>query len=144
MEVLNTILKKNGFQKPDRIKHFTLKIYDDSDFKDLFSLFDRVFPGYMSKELFYWKDKQSPFGKKIILLLYDKDKLISAYNMEPKEFFVNGEKVACIQSLDTMTDAKYRGLGIISYMGRVAYEYVKQLNFKFVYGFPNKLIYRLR
>lgn len=144
MEILNKILERPEFKKHERIKDFSIKIYEDSDFEKLMELYDRVFPSYMSKELFEWKNNMNPFGNFLSLIMLDKDRIISAYNMEPKEFCVNGISVICLQSVDTMTDPNYQGRGIISYLGNFAYEYAKKLGYKFVYGFPNKFIYKLR
>ena len=144
MEILDSILEKQEFKKHEKIKEFSIKIYEDSDFEGLMELYESVFPGYMSKDLFLWKNNKNPFGNFITLLMKDNNKIISAYNMEPKEFYLYGKKVPCLQSLDTMTDSNYQGRGIISYLGKLSYEFAKELGYMFVFGFPNRIIYKLR
>ncbi|MHA1326900.1 MAG: GNAT family N-acetyltransferase [Promethearchaeota archaeon] len=144
MELLKKILNKKEFRNSPILKSYTVKKYDNSDFRDLMVLYEKVFPQYMSKDLWLWKFKQNPFGEFFTFLIKDKNKVISAYNVIAKEFNLYGVKIYCVQSLDTMTDPDYRGLGLFPFLGNLTYEYIKQKEYCFVYGFPNHIIYKLR
>ncbi|MFX1328201.1 MAG: GNAT family N-acetyltransferase [Promethearchaeota archaeon] len=139
MEILNRILEQNEFKKPEKLKDLSIEIYNDSDFNNLMGLYERVFPGYMSKNLWLWKNNYNPFGKFYTLLMKDKNDIISAYSVAPKIFSIYGKQFSCVQSMDTMTDLKYRSKGISTYLARLIYEYAKIKGVNFVYGFPNKI-----
>ena len=143
MEILKKILENKNFKKSLKFQNFTLKVYEDSDFEGVLRLYNRVFPGYMSQELWLWKNVKNPYGAYYTILMKDKEKVISSYSVAPKIFSINGKSYPCVLSLDTMTDANYRGLGISTYLARLTYEYGKIKGAYFVYGFPNKKSYHL-
>ena len=110
MELLNKILKKPEFKKKDKFCNFSLKTYEDSDFESLLSLYNKVFPNFMTEELWDWKNKKNPFGNFYTILMEHNDKIIAAYIVSPKEFFLYGKKYPCVQSMDTMTEKNYCGI----------------------------------
>lgn len=139
MEILSEILENDIFKKHKKIKKFSLKVYDKSDFESLMMLYEKVFPGYMSEDLWIWKNITNPNGNFYTILMKDKDKVISAYSVAPKKFSINCIIFPCVLSMDTMTDEDYRGRGISTYLARLTYEYAKRKGAYFVYGFPNKI-----
>jgi len=143
MNLLNEILKKREYQPFGKIKDFSFKTYEESDYYALMNLFENVFPGYMSKDLWLWKNKNNPFGNLYTLLMKDGDNLISYYSIAPKEFYIYGTKYPCVQSMDTMTDLNYRGCGFSTLLGNLAYEYARRKGSYFVYGFPNNVSHYL-
>ncbi len=139
MELLDGILTESKFQKPRKLTKFTVNIYDRDDYDNLMDLYESVFPGYMDENLWNWKSNKNPFGKFLTILMKDGAKIIGAYSVAPKLFFLNGKKSPCVQSMDTMTDENYRSLGISTYLGNLTYEYAKRKGYNFVYGFPNEI-----
>ena len=135
--ILNEILKTKEFKKDERIKQFSVEIYKKSDFKELMNLYEKVFPHYKSKELWSWKNEQNPFGKYYTFLMKDKELIIGAYSVAPREFSIYGKQCSCVQSLDTMTDQNYCGRGISTFLANLTYEYARLNGKRFVYGFPN-------
>ena len=138
MELLTEILKDTNFQKPQKLTKFAINIYTKDDHDSLMELYDNVFPGYMNENLWNWKNYKNPFGKFLTMLMKDGSKIIGSYSVAPKFFFLNGIKHKCVQSMDTMTDENYRGLGISTYLANLTYEYAKRKGYNFVYGFPNE------
>lgn len=137
MDLLNTILKKNKDLISSKLKNFTIKLYKDSEFENLMRLYESVFPKYMSKELWEWKNDKNPFGNFYTILMKDHEEIIAAYSVSPKEFYIYGFKFPCVLSLDTMTNHQYQGLGISTLLANLIYEYAKMKGSYFVYGFPN-------
>ncbi|MBN1800207.1 MAG: GNAT family N-acetyltransferase [Candidatus Lokiarchaeota archaeon] len=137
-ELLDKIIAQEGFNKPKKIQHYDIKFYDNSDFQDLMHLYHRVFPGFMSEKLWYWKNIHNPSGQFITVLLKDEKRVVAAYSVAPRRFYINKKSFFCVQSMDTMTDEDYRGLGISTYLARVVYEYSRLKGAHFVYGFPNR------
>lgn len=139
MNLLNQILNRRSFKKPLKFEEFIINLYDKEYFDDLFALFEQVFPGYMTEKLWNWKNIKNPFGNYLTIIMKHNEKLIASYSVSPKEFIINGKKVNCVQSMDTMTDKNYRGLGISTYLANLTYEYAKLKGNAFVYGFPNSV-----
>lgn len=138
MNLINEILKKINYRKRNELKDSNIKIYDDSDFTNLLHLYQSVFPGYMSKELWNWKNEKNCYGNYITILMYNHEELIASYSVSPKEFFYLGKKLPCVQSMDTMTLKKFWGLGISTNLAKIAYELAKKMGYFLVYGFPNE------
>jgi len=139
MEIINQLLERKQFKKYDKIKNFDIGIYHNSDFNALLRLYNSVFPGYMSIDLWKWKNTSNPFGDFYTILMKEKESIIAAYSVAPKIFYIFGKKYPCVQSMDTMTEKEYRGRGISTYLANLTYEYAKILGANFVYGFPNKV-----
>jgi len=139
MEILNKILERKKFKKYEKIKNYSIIVYQDSDFEELMRLYENVFPGYISSNLWLWKNIKNPFGNFYTILMRDKNKIIGAYSNAPKDFYIYGTKYSCIQSIDIMTHRQYRGLGILTYLSKLSNEYAKHKGSYFGYGFPNNL-----
>lgn len=64
--------------------------------------------------------------------------MVSAlYATVPCRFYLDGQVVLAAQSLDTMVDAKSRGLGLFTKLAKVVNENMQKAGVAFVYGFPN-------
>lgn len=146
MDFLQEILKSKEFKPYDKIKKFEVITYKDFYHKGLLKLYKIVFPNLITTNLINWKNKKNPFGNadSFTFLMVNNSEIIAQYATIPKEFYIKGKKFDCIQSVGTMTHPDYRGLGIITYLAKIAYEYAKSKGYKFVYGFPNQVIYKLR
>ena len=59
------------------------------------------------------------------------------YATVPARFKCGDRTVLAAQSLDTMVDARFRGLGLFTRMARDAYARMTEHGVSFVYGFPN-------
>lgn len=143
MNLLNQILNRTKFKIPLKFKDFEINIYNEKDFKDLLVLYDRVFPSYLIEDLWNWKNFKNHFRNYITIIMKHKDDLIAAYSVVPKQFIVNGKKINCVKSMDTMTDKNYRGLGISTYLANLTYGYAKLKGNAYVYGFPNEIFLKL-
>jgi len=60
------------------------------------------------------------------------------YGVFPCEVKINGEVLLSSQSGDTMTGPDHRKKGLFTNLAKKTYELTKQLNFTFVFGFPNE------
>ena len=140
MTSLNEILNEKKFEKPEKIKNFDVKTYENPDYKGLIKLYKTVFPNLVLDNFIQWKNKKNPFGDgdNFTLLMMDDENIIAQYTVVPKHFYIYGEKFLCVQSIGTMTHPNYQGLGISTYLAELLYEYAKKEGYYFVYGFPNK------
>ena len=65
------------------------------------------------------------------------ERVAALYAAVPARFVVNGESVMAAQSLDTMVDSRFRGLGLFTKLARVVNDRMSERGLAFVYGFPN-------
>jgi len=118
--------------------------YRDGDENQIIALFREAFAEVRSLNLWKWRFTKCPFGKGIIKLLFDKEKLVGHYAAIPMEVRVGDTTVKAIWSLDTMTHPDYRGRGVFVRLAKKVYEECNLQGYRFVYGFPNELIYPMR
>jgi len=67
----------------------------------------------------------------------EKNKVAAIYAMSCARFKIGTEILVGCQSLDTITDIDYRGLGLFINLAKSVYEKAEKSNAAFVYGFPN-------
>lgn len=137
MQKIFDVLKNK--KVPKKFEKYQIKLYEDSDHNQLIELYQKVFPGYISRDLWEWKNLKNPFGNFITIIIKNRGEIIASYTVAPKIFYINGKKCKSVQSMDTMTREGYRGLGISTFIGELCYDYVRKSDYNFVYGFPNKI-----
>ena len=115
--------------------------YEKGDEHKILSLFADVFKREMSLAFWKWRFIKNPFGKGIIKVLFDGDRLIGHYAVIPMNLQVKGELVKAVFSMTTMTHPDYGGQGIFIYLAEDTYKLCHQRGYHFVYGFPNKNSY---
>lgn len=86
-----------------------------------------------------WRYLESPTRRMVVHIAVDtrNDCTAAAYCVFPVQVQLHGRSVLAAQSLDTVTDHRYRGLGLFKTLARSVYEACRQQDVRFVYGFPN-------
>lgn len=89
-----------------------------------------------------WQYLRNPAGGGIAAFSIDtaasKVGVVAAiYAVFPVRFVVNGHEVTSAQSLDTLTDAAYRGRGLFLIQAQQVYDRCRSMGMVMVYGFPN-------
>lgn len=123
---------------------WTCRNYESGDEYQILNLFREVFNEEESLDFWKWKFMQCPFGKGIIKLLFDGETLIGNYAAIPMNVVIRNIIIRAIWSVDTMTHSDYRGQGVFPYLAKRFYKECERRGFRFVYGFPNQLIYPIR
>lgn len=118
--------------------------YQNGDEYEILTLYKQVNEREMTLAHWKWKFAKNPFGKSVIKLMFDNNKLIGFYVVIPMNVQVERNLVKAALSVNTMTHPDYRGQGIFAYLGEKAYQVCEQKGVKFVYGFPNSNIYQSR
>jgi len=113
--------------------------YKKGDEVQILDLFEKVFGKKMTLDFWKWRFIENPFGRGIIKLLFDNDLLIGHYAVMPIVVQVKNTLVKAIFSMTTMTHPNYQGQGIFTYLTKETYREAQRREFKFVYGFPNKI-----
>lgn len=115
--------------------------YVRGDEQQILSLFADVFQQELSLAFWKWRFIENPFGKEIIKVLFDGDKLIGHYAVIPMNVEVQGRLLKAAFSMTTMTHPDYSSQGIFTYLAEETYKQCRQGGCHFVYGFPNKNSY---
>lgn len=118
--------------------------YQDGDEYQILTLYKQVNESEMALAHWTWKFAKGPFGKSMIKLMFDDEKLIGFYAAMPMNVQVQEKLIKAAISVNTMTHPDYWGHGIFAYLGEEAYRVCEQKGVKFVYGFPNSNIYQSR
>ena len=88
-----------------------------------------------------WQYLASPAKRLFVDLSVDgtgkEEQVAGIYAVHPVAFRLGGEIRYGAQSLDTLTDAGYRGRGIFVELARSVYSRLEREGFALVYGFPN-------
>lgn len=90
-----------------------------------------------SLEAVQWQYRESPTKRVYVNVARHGDRTAALYASLPNRFQSGGKEVLAVQSLDTLTDAAYRGNGLFKELANHLYERVKTEGLAFVYGFPN-------
>lgn len=88
-----------------------------------------------------WIHAENPTGRNLVDLAIANtgrdERLAGIYAVMPIWARVADKRVLACQSLDTLTDADFRGQGLFLKMARSTYARAQDAGFSFVYGFPN-------
>ena len=114
---------------------------DEQRLVDLQYLFKQTFLVEYSLEEIKQKHIFCPGEIKYIgFIAYDKKTLEPSafYGVFPTEMNFEGQKVLAAQSGDTMTHPNHQKKGLFIQLALMTYDLCKELNFSFVFGFPNQ------
>lgn len=106
-------------------------------------LFQRAFDANASPrtlELLRWQYFEPPAGKLFADFAVTSDsnpRLAAIYAVFPVAMRVEGRRALGVQSLDTLTDAAFRGKGLFIRLAESIYERGARDGIEIVYGFPN-------
>lgn len=106
-------------------------------------LFQRAFEANETPrpmELLRWQYLDPPAGHLYVdfaVVEGEQPHLAAIYAVFPVAMKVDGRRTLGVQSLDTLTDAAYRGKGLFVRMAKANYERCAREGVEIVYGFPN-------
>lgn len=110
--------------------------YNSGDEKNILSLYNSVFKTTRDEEYWKWQYNKYPWGKPIICLGEDNDRIIGQTTLLPTKINYQGSYIEGGYSIDTMVDKDYRRRGIFATLANKSYEKGKEQGIKFRYGFP--------
>lgn len=93
-----------------------------------------------SLEALRWQYLENPTGHLFVDFAIASGEVVAIYATIPQYFRVRGTRMLSLQSVDTLTDARFRGRGLFPKMGRRIYNRAAQAGVDLVYGFPNDKI----
>lgn len=106
--------------------------------KSIFKLYSDSFGEEIEEHIWNWAYIENPNGDPIVSLYFDGEKLVGHYAVIPVSLILNSIEIKAGLSMTTMVDISYRKYGIFITQAEDTYEKAKELEYKLVYGFPNK------
>jgi hypothetical protein len=106
------------------------------------SLYEQIFENNndpQNRARLEWMHENNPTKKKYFSIYLDEEnnRAAALYAVFPVIFKRFGEKINAVQSIDTITDVKYRGMGLFKKLALDCYNNASSDGVEFVYGFPN-------
>lgn len=84
-----------------------------------------------------WKFLSTPFGKPILTLAVENDRIIGVANLWPWEFTLRGQVLKAMQPCDSVVHPSARGKGLFKKMRLQSINLVKEEGVSFFFNFPN-------
>lgn len=87
-----------------------------------------------------WQYLKNPTSNSVVDILFDTEaqRTAAIYALFCVKFKIEDKIAIGAQSLDTLTDLEYRGLGLFFQLAKNVYSKSEKLGLALVYGFPNK------
>lgn len=124
---------------------YDYKFLENDDARALLPLYQNAFgltvrSEYVESKFFaeYQKINASSFAS------ISGSKIVSFYGIICQKAIYNKDVFYIAQSCDSMTHKEHSGKGLFLNLAKKSYQKLEESGIKFVYGFPNKLIYGLR
>jgi len=129
--------------KPGAGFTFEFRQYRPGDEALIIDLFERNFGRTMGRaesvRHWEWEFLRNPSGKQAILLAFAGETLAAQYTVLPLRVQVDGRVMDGALSLDTVTDAAFRGRGLMPKLAEQLYAELAKHGYVAVFGFPNVL-----
>lgn len=112
--------------------------YSKQYLENIISLFNKTFGHTLTKEYWNWRFENNSFGKPIIRLCFDDERLIAVYLVHPIKLEIENYEERAVFSMFTMTDPEYSGRGIITKLANEVFDIAKKEGFAYAIGFANE------
>jgi len=117
--------------------------YIPGDEQKILKLFNVVFGRKLDLRFWNWRFIENPYGKGIIRLMFDDEKLVGHYSAIPQPLWLDGTIIESALLMTAMTHPDYRGMSICTNLAQEVYTACKARGLGIVFGFPNDNIYQL-
>ncbi|QZY55545.1 GNAT family N-acetyltransferase [Crassaminicella profunda] len=120
-----------------------IRQYKDEDKYQILDLLNRTFEKQQHLnidrdiEWWEWKYEKNIFGKPIIYVAEQDNKIIGVRPFWPWKLSIRGEEFNCFQPLDSAVDKEFRGKGLFSKLTKTAIKENKG-NIDLIFNFPNE------
>jgi len=124
-------------------EEFVFRSATPEDMQGIIELYERNYKKPMglteSEKHFIWEYLNNPVNRLYILLAISKaGEFAAQYAVLPKYLIVGNQKVICTLSQDTVTDERFRGRGLFTFLADELYNEIQRDGVLFTYGFPNR------
>ena len=121
-----------------------IRPYKESEKHQVIDLLNTVFQpqeyfsNERSSEWWNWKYERNVFGKSIIIIAEDNDRVVGARIFWAWEFQCRGKTLKAYQPVDTVVHPNYQGQGLFSKLTVKAVEEAMKKKADFLFNFPNQ------
>lgn len=122
-------------------KDMLTRDYEAKDEDYISELFSIAFGRHLNRQFWQWRYLENPYGRGIIRLMFDENRLIGHYAVAPIPLMVEGQQVRAALSMTTMTHPDYRKKGIFLELASDVYSACEREGIRLVLGFANKNSY---
>ena len=124
-------------------EYLDIRPYQKGDEKQICELFSHTFaPRQLSLPYWSWRFQENPYGPAVIELAWHNERLVAHYAVTRLMMRVAGETLCAGLTGTVMTHRDFRGRGLLSALGRKAYQDMTDQGIKLVWGFPNSTSHR--
>jgi hypothetical protein len=118
--------------------------YRPGDEDGIRHLYRDVFHLEMSPQLWQWMYELNPAGAAVIIVLEHQGRLAGHYAVQPREFWLGGNRCTVGFAVGTMLRTEIRSIGALAEMAQQAYQMCRQRHYPWLYAFPNDQAHRVR
>lgn len=116
-----------------------IREYRSGDERRLVKLFAKVYRRPLSQEVWRWKLKASASDVENVWLAVDREgQTIFQIAGIPRRFLLDGDERSLMLNVDAMTDPQYQRRGLLTSVGRQAYDSWAAAGVSLVLGLPNE------
>lgn len=116
----------------------TYRGYEPGDEGRILGLFREVFHREMTPAFWRWRYLDDPFGRSVIRMAFDGDKLVGHFAAIPMRVTVRGKSYTDVFPMTAMTHPDYAGRGIFTALMDQTYHICAENGVSLVYGFCNQ------
>lgn len=122
------------------MRYFIFDYDTDSKFIDSFLLSAFKAHGYSevnSKEWFYWKFRDNPYGESILACAEENGVITGCVGYGIQPFILNGKTIKAVLSFETFVHPDFQGRGLFTKLIKFAEKKLVEQDIDFVLNFPN-------
>lgn len=122
------------------MRYFIFNFETDHDFIESFLIAASKAHGYQSiksKEWFYWKFRDNPFGESILACAEENGVITGCVGYGIQPFLLNGKTLKAVLSFETFVHPEFQGQGLFTKLIKFAENKLIEENICFVLNFPN-------
>ena len=114
------------------------RLYTEEDYTEYVNLYKKVFNKEITSTYFKWKF-ESNINPAIIFCAFNSEgAMVGSRVVLITEICVDGHVIKGAQSVDSMVDSTYRGMGIYQNLNMMAVDELRKMNVKRILTFPNE------
>ena len=118
--------------------NITYRLYEEEDYHKYVNLYKRVFNKEISLSYFQWKFNNVHNPAVIFCAFNSENEMVGSRVVLLTDLCRNGQVMKGAQSVDSMVDGAYRGMGIYKKLNQMAIEVLKEMGVKKIMTFPNQ------
>lgn len=118
--------------------NISYRLYEEEDYHKYVNLYKRVFNKEISLNYFQWKFNNVHNPAVIFCAFNSENEMVGSRVVLLTDLCRDEQMIKGAQSVDSMVDGTYRGMGIYKKLNQMAIEHLKEMGVKKIMTFPNQ------